>query len=448
MVHRKGFTIIELLVALALVVFIMSILAEMFFVATQTIRRVKAMGDMAERLRIADRIIRADLTANHFGGGPPLSSPSFWNSGPPSEGFFRVYQQTPAPVVPNPLPSPAYVLEGFDLDGLPSFRASDHMLHFTVQLSGNSPSSYFSALAAPPGPTFVQCPLQQWPQSPTISPWSRFQDPNGPTFNSRWAEVAYFLQPTGDSTTGPGPNLPLFALYRRQRLLVPQNLGTLWGTQPGQASINSYPELSINSDGSYNGPTSITVPSVRFGMGPNGQLQGGTYPTLASQNPQFAGNDVLLSDVISFEVRPCFLLSDGSTLVANQPGASGAPLSFLPLSYLTQTPPTLVGASGATISPFQYGNPNFGPPGGPFGATGGPFVFDTWSQQPITSENPTDYSNWTKPGTGASIPLYQGAYAAPNGSQVTLSIKAIQIVIRVWDYKTLQTRQRTIIQNL
>ena len=413
-IRRTGFTIVELLVALALIVFIMSILAEMFAVASQSFRRLKAVGDMAERLRSARSIIIADLTADHFERKKRLSDPTFWQSGPPKQGFFRIYHNS-APSTTNT--AAPYFLEGLDLgnNNMPSYRASDHVLHFTVKLRGNNPTDFFYA-TVPNSPN--QSPLVNW-NIPSIQPQTRYQTPPNPPnsatalFTSQWAEVIYFMQATGDVTTGPGPNLPLYALYRQQRLLLPDTTSSRY---TDTNNVGQYPEVSMYGT-AFNSPDDVTIPYRRFNMTNTG-LQAGPYKPLAQLVPaslyqQYAGADVLMTDVISFEVRPYFALSNGTNVVSATTGAA-----FIPLS-------------DAALTAYQNSNPSF------FGATGH-YVFDTWSQAPVTSENTVDYTTWATAGTATSIPLYQS----------NLSLRAIQIVMRVWDYKQLQTRQVTIIQDL
>jgi len=61
---RSGFTITELLVAMALIVFIMSILAEAFTAGTQTYRELKATGNLSDNLREAALALRRDHNLN------------------------------------------------------------------------------------------------------------------------------------------------------------------------------------------------------------------------------------------------------------------------------------------------------------------------------------------------------------------------------------------------
>src|SRR5579859_1542774 len=61
--HRRAFTIVELMVALALIIFIMTIIAAAFGSAGKTYRDLKAAGDLAEQLRSALNLLRRDLAS-------------------------------------------------------------------------------------------------------------------------------------------------------------------------------------------------------------------------------------------------------------------------------------------------------------------------------------------------------------------------------------------------
>jgi prepilin-type N-terminal cleavage/methylation domain-containing protein len=58
---RRGFTITELLVAMALIVLIMSILSQAFVEGLETFRHLKGIGDLQERLRTAAIDLREDV---------------------------------------------------------------------------------------------------------------------------------------------------------------------------------------------------------------------------------------------------------------------------------------------------------------------------------------------------------------------------------------------------
>ena len=196
--------------SIALVLFIMVILSQAFQTGLESFRRLKGIGDMEEMLRAAVSVLRRDLSSDHFEGKRRLSDPAFWVQGPPREGFFRLWQGSPL------------IVEGVDGDGLLSTRATNHMLHFTGRLRGNGPQDFLSATLPMPFPNanFFNQP-----------PDSRYQE-SALEYKSQWFEVAYYLRKTG-TTVEPGNmnwtiGTPLFALYRRQLLAVPDNSVVNW----------------------------------------------------------------------------------------------------------------------------------------------------------------------------------------------------------------------------
>jgi prepilin-type N-terminal cleavage/methylation domain-containing protein len=64
--RQRGFTITELLVVMALIVFVMIVLSEAFTTGLETFRKLKAVGDQQEQLRTASLALRRDLDAAHF----------------------------------------------------------------------------------------------------------------------------------------------------------------------------------------------------------------------------------------------------------------------------------------------------------------------------------------------------------------------------------------------
>jgi prepilin-type N-terminal cleavage/methylation domain-containing protein len=60
---RRGFTLSELLVAMALIVLIMSILSQAFVAGVETYRHLKGIGDLNEKLRQASIDLRHDVLA-------------------------------------------------------------------------------------------------------------------------------------------------------------------------------------------------------------------------------------------------------------------------------------------------------------------------------------------------------------------------------------------------
>lgn len=396
--RRQGFTLVELLVALALIVFIMAILSEAFVASTKTFRDLKAAGDMSERLRSTTGLMRRYLSMDHFEGKRRLSDANFWAAGPPLNGFVRIWQGTPVGAGGN-------IDEGADLDGLHSFRSVNHMIHLAVKLRGNAPGEFFRADVPAGSPLLPLLALGL--------PESRFQDSK--TYSGQWAEVIFFLRPVPDTANGT----PLFALYMRQLVAVPDNGATQVTISPPPAvQPSDVVEVSGTlSAGTFscNSPRDLTQPPRRFGMNPaNPPLSNAagvfpsppvaptpanTYPIYADQTtaPRFQGADLLLTDVVSFDVR--VLVAGGS--------------DFVDICTLGQS--------------FNNMNPAFDP-------VNGPMVFDSWSG---TRDDVWDYTNWQTAGAATSIPMWNAT------TQTGPILKAIQITLRVWDQKTEQTRQVT-----
>src|SRR6516165_1757208 len=211
--RRSGFTLVEVLVSTALIVFIMLILSQGFIAALTATRELKAVGDLQEKLRTVAIVLRNDLAADHFAmPRQHLSQQDLtqyltpvWS--PPADGFFRIWQGS-AMTSPGPgPPTPQDWDEGADGDTIHSFRSIDNILHFTVRLSGPSRDNYMTAIL------------------PTGSPLGAIGSSYGPldyqvvdTYNGQFAEVAYYLRrPTNPPSAG---STPLYALYRRQRLIL------------------------------------------------------------------------------------------------------------------------------------------------------------------------------------------------------------------------------------
>lgn len=400
--RRSGFTLVELLVAMALIVFIMVILSEAFSVGLESFRRLKAIGDMNEKMRLATIALQSDVAADHFVGKKRVSDPNFWSDGPPRLGFFRIYQGTQA------------VGEGVDGDGLPSSRAIDHVLHFTVKRRGNRDHHYFRA----------GVPVN--PRSPLLDlgvPDSRYQEEG--VYTSQWAEVAYFLKANGANSG----STQLYALYRRERVIVPGTNELNWGGGPPVVS-GLYPEylqVSCAPGGAnlyFNDPMDITVPERRLGGG------GGAYPRLEDDmvqhpgGPDVAGADLLLTDVISFEIS--LMLENGSEFVDLYRGGS-----------TVETSPDFWN----NVTKFNNGNRQFQ-------AAGGPRVFDTWSGVQDATYN---YSAWNVGGDNTSLPLYKFPLPVLDGrtrAPLQMRIIALKVTLRVWNAKTQQARQVSFVQDL
>ncbi|MBX9622197.1 MAG: prepilin-type N-terminal cleavage/methylation domain-containing protein [Gemmataceae bacterium] len=363
---RQGFTIVELMVAAAICVIIMAILASCFQMGIDTMRHLKATGDMADQLRAASVVIRRDLKAEHFardpnataGTGTRVSDLQFDTRGAaarPTGGFFRVRSTTP-------------ISEQADAYTIGSFRAdatTGHQLHFTGILSGKSDQEFY----------YTQV---------------RGTDGSDYRFNSRMAEVAYFLdvQPRGQTSSG----LPLCQLIRRQRLiaeatdranLLPSSSNTD-ATRPA-IRVDDPGVIALKPAGAQKAPglledLVLVTSGNRLAPGAGGvAVAAGNDANLSPLvNPLRLGDDILLSNVLSFEVK----------LIWTHQLASNNPRPF----------------SANTDAPF-----------------------DTLGDVPGLGAVEFD--------TGAATPLQ-------------IRVRAVQIRIRVWDPKLQMARQATIVQDL
>jgi type II secretory pathway pseudopilin PulG len=406
--RRQGFTIVELLVALALIIFIMAIVSEAFVNAMKSFRDFKAAGDMAVRLRSVMTQLRRDLTADHFTGKRRVSDPNFWQQGPPEDGFLRLWQRSPS------------ILEGRDRDGLPSYRSTSAILHMMVRQRGNDRDDFFSA-TVPLGSPLLD-PVRLGPSA------ARYQDTfsaNTGSYNSRAAEVVFFLRPAVDANgvQDTANGTPLYSLYRHALVTVPDNnlVQPPVTTNPNQiydpAGNYLYSEVSAtvnptNSNQMYfNSPRDLTMPARRVGMdpaNPAGYPFNDTYELYGARNANLQAADLLLTDVVSFDMR---------VLVAGG-------VEFEDLFQLTD--------------PQRPGGVYFPTSNSSFGGTG-PRVFDTWSK---FKDDAYDYTTWATPGSQASVPILK------DNNNNFIRLKAIQITLRVWDLKTQTTRQVSIVQDL
>ncbi len=278
---RQGFTIVELLVAMALIVLIMAILSEAFVAGLDGFRALKAVGDLQERLRVAAAPLRRDLLSRHFDQDQKISALSTTPGGAfPSNiqgGFFRIDQGS-APGGAN------YPFEGYDTDGQMCFRAVDHRLSFTVRplahdIDRGRREDWLTARLNVASPLTSQGPVA-------------YQQANQAISNA--AEVMWFLYPTGE-TAG---TTPLYSLQRRQRLL-PFDKAAFNNSAIPATQLGAYAEVSVRPVGATlvaNDLADVAVPANRT-------CQPIPLGLAAGEDPTWVGDDLVLTDVVSFEVQ-------------------------------------------------------------------------------------------------------------------------------------------------
>ena len=89
---RRGFTLVELLVSMAIIIFMLSIMSQAFVIATTCMQGMKTVGELIDKVRPVMTIMQRDLAADHFDGTKKLCDSDFWEYGPPREGYFSVFQ--------------------------------------------------------------------------------------------------------------------------------------------------------------------------------------------------------------------------------------------------------------------------------------------------------------------------------------------------------------------
>ncbi len=373
---RTAFTLVELLVATALVVIILTILAVAFGAASDSLSRLRSMGNMATQLRTAQDKVRADLESPHFevGDSPAgqklsdlrydlLGTTAGSNVRAPDAGYFRIEHAAGS------------TFEGADADGIISTRAATaHAVEFTVKRAGKTPDQLFSV------------------QSPSLAAFSVTDTALGPAntqFSAQWARVRWQLGNPRVVDGGGGP-VTTFTLYRSVRLLAPEPvpggpaLVSIPAANPGEAELFSTAPVSPNP-GPYAPHTlrTITPPAVRA-VAP-------ITPYTSTQ--AHYGDDIILSNVTSFQVKP--------TWVAAAVSGTRGPRTGLPATMNTPIPDT-AGAVPNSQFPFDDLPTSTTLPG--------QRVFDTWNGD-------------------------------PNTAPLRVRVTALEVTIRVYDPKTLLTRQ-------
>lgn len=465
--RRQGFTITELLVSMALIIFIMMILTEAFSAGLETFRQLKAIGDMQERLRTATVVLRQDLQARHFGEGPGRLSDQKCNLAytgewqPPLTGYFRIRQQPP-PAAENPGAVTSGINnsthEGDEPTGsvaIPSVRATRHALQFTCFLQTQKVGrEHFRSVTVPPGSGLEN-------QGPVA-----YQSAG--VMNTRWYEVCYFLRPLNDATgaaltTAGSPAIPRFALYRRERAISEDagaqniNLGAVH-----EDISTTHVNRNAGATETVNRPSDVPDPRCRFMSEPtNGNTVQPAHAGIDSTAHPFPNwsladvlpgqparhqDDLLLTDVLSFDIK---VLQQGwdpttQTIKPNNglfPIFVDLPPASIPY-HLDASNNTMMRSANSVFSAANLS------------------VFDTWCQSasrmfPPEARAANAHEGWPyfrdkARGVEGWWPELNGSAVPPQPYHLPLPIRiyALQITIRIWDAKTEQTRQVTIIQDM
>ena len=433
--RRNAFTLVELMVAMALIILMLSIMSQAFVIATGTMQGLKEVADMQEKIRPAITLLQRDLGANHFEGSKKLSDPEFWDNGPPKEGYFMLWQDKANDVAEGWI--------GIDkVNFSQSAALANHMLAFTVKFPGKSPNDFFeSSLGSSFGNIFFNG--AGTPLGMTDSNIRRFEKDSS-LIHSEWAEVAYFLGPhtagvvvadgNTDGKNNP-PSLPYFNLYRQQRLVLPSyNIAGVNLPTPVDNATNrdGFSELSFHPEPTtilkFNSPNDLTVPWKRMGNRSLNYLGNRTGP-LFSEFPNTSikvNTDIIATNVISFDVK---LLTD--------------------LRYDYEDLTTILSqGSYSAYPPFN----NYAIANGNTTLR----VFDTWTTDQGNAANSIpkyDFGFWNNitgkwqpsgntAGNNSLIPVWNVT------NNTGLNIKAVQISLRIWDQKSNTAKMFVVVQKL
>ena len=472
--RRAGLTLVEMLIALALSIFIMAILSEAFVKGLEVFGQYKALADLDQRLRTAANILRRDLRAPHFEGNKKLSEctfsgkamPSIDNLPPvaftapqnavlqrqlapfrfvcPNEGFFSIEEWANRPSPPLAAPRATMFYEGQDASGRPSYRdqpafnaagglaASSDVLHFTSRLEGNEPDRFFY------GKTRLNSAVDGDITIPGSSGQvgSRYDARSNGLYTSQASELLYFLH-TDETSLLPGvgtANGPVltFNLYRQSWLLVPSRFSndTAALGDPTYGNINAFRvenDLSGYLDPG-NGVYYNTMSDVQHQARRVDPRLVRTPRLLASGLRE--GSDILLTNVISFDVKVLDPFAYKIPLGLPGGGFASGRGAYVDIGDVTSTTPGVNPFPTAAVVAGDALLPAFGGVVNPAPANYPLDVFDTGTQRYDGTIGTNTFSPSASPAT----------HQYPFNS--------IQITIRVYEPKSRQTRQITIIQDM
>jgi type II secretory pathway component PulJ len=287
---RNGFTLVELMVAAALTILIMTVISVAFQTGLNTLSHLKSMGDLAERLRIAQDRLRDDLEAEHFDRGTSVGPMKVSDlrydlvgtgSGYalPRIGYFRLEQANGS------------TYEGLDSTGMMSTRSTgiNHAIEYAIRRPLSQPDKLLTARL----------------NEPALNAQSLTDTDLSGQYISGWARVRWEL---GNPQTING--VTVYTLYRSVRLLA--NYSPTLVTDPSGLTQSVMSVDATNNIQRIDGASLSTRPLMS--------------PYMAA-SPKY-GDDVVLTNVVSFEVKPTWVADSAA------PG-NRQPRTLLPITSAT-----------------------------------------------------------------------------------------------------------------
>ena len=199
---RRGVTLVEMLVTVAVLVIIMTVMVQIFQSATGALTAAQQIQDLDNQLKLLDSTIRSDLGGATANFTPPLNPQH-------NLGYFEYIEN-----------------EFADVQG----EDSDDCLRFTAN--------------APPGQPFTG---RMWVSAPSANPLFYTQAIQPVTITSENAEIIYFLR-NGN-------------LYRRVLLIVPE-----LQSQIVSAIVPSVNNVGYLPNSAENAPTQINFQPTALGQ--------------------------------------------------------------------------------------------------------------------------------------------------------------------------------------
>lgn len=279
--RRAGLTLIEMLVVLALTLFIMTLFTTLFVQATGGMNNARGLSRLDQSLRTTLTLLRKDLHDVYIDGNGVTSPANVFAPGTtlaiPSAGYFSIEENSPA------------VRQGLDQWGIPVEVDVDDVLRFTAARDGTGPQELFYATVPLSNP-----PLDYERTLDNFgAPLSRFDRVDDGVTTSRYAEVVYFLRPNGnqpsadqvrghqkgddadtDSATviTPGLSQPqTYTLYRKQILVLPEEVATQLDNTVSIDQYSRFAGFSVKPDPDnlgmlkFNHPGMLDLRKNRFG---------------------------------------------------------------------------------------------------------------------------------------------------------------------------------------
>jgi prepilin-type N-terminal cleavage/methylation domain-containing protein len=409
---RRGFTLIEMLVAMAITLIMMGAVVTLFGTVGNSISDSRATMESSERLRNARNILQNDLANFTVTVQPPRGPEG-------GEGYLEIVEGSDNDMIDmTPYPPPTPIPSGWGLRG-----DADDILAFTAKSRGE--------------PFIAQV--------------------GGVTVQSWTAEIIYFtvVAPGAATLTNEaGTSFQLKTLYRRIILVSPS---TVVGAVSGRtvAQYQAAHDLAVRIHGTdFIASTlgDLTKREHRFAHNPSGFPFAITTPVPALTGARL-GEDVLLTNVLAFDVKafdPSVALryadvNSNNLIDANEPTvvpsdagyASGLALgligAYVDLNFSSYVTPS-------TTSDFS----------GPGAQTGLPGVYDTWSTH-YESNGINESSTGTDSGSNGLDDDTDGVVDEPDEADApppyNVPLRGIQIKIRVYEPDSRQVREVTVVQD-